>query len=128
MVGVCSFSRERHCKQSHLQELFSFSEGGCSGSDLGSGLFHTTGTVNLTVSSITMERAFQSSGQNTEVFRTFCQFLTLSFSFFSEHRNANSSALARQGWWPFQPCSSLDFCLEHLAKTGTQVVFHTLQL
>ncbi|ODS49772.1 MAG: hypothetical protein A8274_1267 [Halanaerobium sp. 4-GBenrich] len=69
----------------------------CSGSDLGSGLFHTTGTVNLTVITTTMEKTFRSSGQNTEVFSTFSFFLTPSTLFFSEHRNAISSALARQG-------------------------------
>gem|GEM_PF-6873505 len=97
MVGDCCFCGERRCNQAHLQELFSFSEGRCSGSDLGSGLFHITGTVNLTVRPTTRESTFRCSSQNTEFFSTFCQFLTLSFLFSSEHRNAISSPLARQG-------------------------------
>lgn len=128
MVGDCCFCGERHCKQAELQDLFSFSEGGCSGSDLGSGLFHTTVTVNLTVNSTTRRSTFQSSGQNTEVFSTFLFFLH--HLFFSFRNIGTQSHQPRQDkiWWPFRPCSGLAFGPEHLSKIGTQNGFHNLQL
>lgn len=129
MLGDCCFCRERHCKQAHLQELFSFSQREDVPVPILVPVFSTQPEQSTSLS-------FQPPWKVRSRVPVKTQRFLVLFLFFLHHLLFSLRNIGTQShqswqdkvWWPFQSCSGLQFGPEHLSKIGTQFVFHTLQL